>query len=195
MLLWSAGLALAGPTDEASPLAGIEVSGFAQVDYLTRQISIDELSDGTRDPLNENRFSVRRARVRVGRAWRHFALRSVTELFSRGTTARPVGLEIQAYLPHDDDEPPLLQVRAGLFPVPFGFESYEQTDDYRFFGERALFTYSMIPGRFDLGVALAGHIWAIDWIVAAQNGEPLDSGTFAYRDPNAAWCGWRDSNS
>ena len=188
MLVWASGLALAEPLAVAPPRIreGLEISGFAQVDYLSRQISLDELSDGTREPLNEDRFAVRRARVRVGHVWEYFALRSVTELFSGGTTARPVALEIAAQLPGPDDEPPLLQVRAGLFPVPFGFESFEQTDDYRFFSERALFTYSMIPGRFDLGVGLGGHVWAIDWMVAVQNGEPLDSGTFAYRDPNAA---------
>lgn len=186
ILLWSVGSVLAGPPETPDWLEGLELSGFAQIDYQNRQISLDELSDGTREPLNEDRFAVRRARVRVGHAWRYFALRSVTELFSGGTTVRPVSLEAVVHLPSDEDEPPPLQLRAGLFPVAFGFESYEQTDDYRFFAERALFTYSMIPGRFDLGVGLQGHFWAIDWIVAVQNGEPLESGAFAFRDPNAA---------
>lgn len=166
---------------------GAVVSGFSQIDYLRRQISLDELSDGTGDPLNEDRFLVRRARLRVDREWRFVGVSALTELFVDGSTARPLAFDIHAQLPGAaEGEPPLLQLRAGLFPVPFGFESYQQTDSERFFGERSLFAYGLVPGRFDLGAAISGHLWGVDWIVAAQNGEPLESGEFAYADPNSA---------
>jgi hypothetical protein len=168
-------------------LDGVEISGFSQIDYLRREISLDELSDGTGEPLNEDRFLVRRARLRVDRDWRYVGFSAITELFVDGSTARPVAFDIHAQLPgRRAGDPPLLQLRAGMFPVPFGFESYEQIDPERFFGERTLFAYGLVPGRFDLGAALSGHLWGVDWIVAAQNGEPRESGEFAYADPNAA---------
>lgn len=168
-------------------LAGAVVSGYAQVDYLRRQISLDEVSDGSGEALNEDRFLVRRARLRVDRDWRYVGLTSVTELFAGDHAVRPVAFDLHAGLPsREPGAPPLLAFRAGLFPVPFGYENYEETDDQRFFGERTLVAYGLVPGRFDLGAALSGHIWAVDWIVAVQNGEPLDVGRFAYEDPNAA---------
>jgi len=176
------------PDDGPPPTAeSVQVGGYAQVDYLRRQISQDELSDGTGEPLNEDGFSVRRARVILGKEWKHVGVGSITELFGEGGVVRPVGLDVHAQIPSQtEDEPPVVQVRAGLFPVPFGFETYEQTDDARFFGERSLVAHSLVPGRFDLGAALSGRVWAIDWIVAVQNGEPLESGPYAYADPNAA---------
>ena len=47
------------------------LSGFTQVDYLRRQISEDQLSDGSGEPLNENRFILRHARVRLDGDWRY----------------------------------------------------------------------------------------------------------------------------
>ncbi len=166
------------------PLAGVEIGGFAQVEYLQRQISQDELSDGTREPLNEDGFGIRHARLRVGRDWDTVGFFSVTEFSGRDHVVRPIGLDIHAQVPGRDGAPSPLRGTVGLFPVPFGFESYGETSDDRFFGERAHFTYAFVPGRFDLGAALSGHLWAIDWIVAVQNGEPLDSGPYAYVDPN-----------
>ncbi|MBX2803832.1 MAG: hypothetical protein KTR31_39515 [Myxococcales bacterium] len=187
-LLLVAGLPL--PATAQTPLArmvdGVEVGGFAQVDYLRRQISEDELSDGTGEPLNEDRFLVRRVRLRVNREWRYVGVRSTTELFSDGSTVRPVAFDVHAMLPGKAGEPPLLKARAGLFPVPFTYESFEQNADDRFFGERTLFASGVVPGRFDLGAALSGHIWAVDWIVAVQNGEPVGTGAYAYADPNGA---------
>ncbi|MFT4628298.1 MAG: hypothetical protein ACI8PZ_006993 [Myxococcota bacterium] len=184
-----AGLSLADepPETPGTLLGGVKVSGFAQIDYLRRQISEDELSDGTGELLNEDRFLLRHARIRVAKDWRHVGLFSVTELFAGGSVVRPIGFDIHAQVPgKDPDDLPPVRVTVGLFPVPFGFESFGQTDDQRFFGERALMTYALIPGRFDLGAALSGHLWAIDWMVAVQNGEPLESGPYAYADPNAA---------
>jgi len=185
--LISAAIALSLAAHAGGPLEDLEIGGFGQIDYTRRQISTDELSDGTREPLNEDRIFVRHLRLRLGRDWRHVGFFTVTEAFADGATVRPVGFDMHAQLPAvSDDDPPPIQVRVGLFPVPFGFENYEQTDDVRFFGERSMVAYGLVPGRFDLGAALSGHVWAIDWIVAVQNGEPLDSGPYAYADPNAA---------
>jgi hypothetical protein len=50
---------------EASPL-GLRVSGFVQADaVLYRQSSRDEIDPATGEPLNEDRFSITRARLRA----------------------------------------------------------------------------------------------------------------------------------
>jgi hypothetical protein len=168
-------------------LGGVQASGFAQVDYLRLERSLDELSDGNREPLNENQFLVRHARLRLSRDWQHVGLTSLTEFFGTDQGVRQVAFDIHAGLPGlKAEDPPLVQLQAGLIAVPFGFENYEQGDGDRFFGERSLFAYGYVPGRFDVGAALRGHIAQVDWIVAAQNGEPLESGEFAYEDPNSA---------
>ena len=191
----------ANPEDTAVPLleAGksfveeARISGFAQVDYLRLQHSLDELGDGGREPLNEDRFTVRHARFRLDRDWKHVGLTSITEVFGdAGGDAgdagiRPVAFDLHVGLPGYRGAPePLVRLHAGLIRVPFGYESYEEEDPQRFFGERSLFTYGLIPGRFDVGASLSGHILGIDWVVAAQNGEPLEAGEFTYQDPNAA---------
>jgi hypothetical protein len=56
----------------------------------------------------------------------------------------------------------------------------------RAFGEQSLFSNSFVPGRYDFGVGLFGHVWALSWAVAAQNGQPIGAPDFAYLDPNRA---------
>src|SRR5262249_13087932 len=59
------------PPPEPPPAAprtarlGVTLSGFAQLDYQTRQSSQDQLNNATGAPLNEDRFLVRRARAKV----------------------------------------------------------------------------------------------------------------------------------
>jgi hypothetical protein len=172
------------PLDRAR-LAHLYLSGFTQVDYLHRQISEDQLADGSGEPLNENRFLLRHARVRLDGDWRYAGFSAATEFFAEGYGVRPVLFDIHAQLPGKKNRPPIVQLRAGLFPVAFGFEDFGQTDWQRFFGERSLVAHAFVPGRFDLGVALSGHIWAIDWVVALQNGEPIGAPDHEFfRDPN-----------
>lgn len=162
------------------------VSGFGQVDYLRLERSLDELGDGSRQPLNEDRFAVRHARLRLDRDWDYVGLTAITELFDGESGVRPIAFDLHVGLPGTKDTPPLILLRAGLMPVPFGYESYQEGDAQRFFGERTLFAYGLVPGRFDVGAALEGHMLGVDWIVAAQNGEPLEAASFSYQDPNAA---------
>ncbi|MBL4634801.1 MAG: hypothetical protein JKY56_13085 [Kofleriaceae bacterium] len=166
-------------------LEGAEISGLAQIDYLRLQRSSDELSDGSDQSLNEDRFTVRRARLQLVRDWEYVGVSSLTELFA-GQGVRQVALDVHAQLPGREGQAPVLRARAGLFAVPFGFENYGQTNGQRFFGERSLFSYAFVPGRHDFGAGLEGHLYGVDWVVAAQNGEPLESGRFAGEDPNAA---------
>lgn len=168
-----------------SALEGIRIQGFAQLDYLRLQRSSDQLSDGSGSPLNENRFTIRRARIRLDKHWTHVGVTSITELVA-GDSLQQVGFEAFASLkPLSKQNLSPLQFRVGLFPVPFGFESYDEPAPNRFFGERTLFVSSFVPGRFDIGAALSGRYDHLQWILALQNGEPNGS-PYAYSDPNDA---------
>lgn len=164
----------------------IRVGGFSQVDFLFRQVSRDELSDGSREPLNETGFLLRNARLGVAGDWRYVGARAQADLFSNGQGVRPATVDVHAQLPGKTGEPPIVRLSAGLLRVPFGFENHDETDVARFFGERTLVSHALVPGIFDVGAALSGHVWAIDWVLAVHNGQPMGAPGFAYRDPNRA---------
>lgn len=164
----------------------VHFGGFIQVDFLRRQISEDELSDGTREPLNETEFVLRNARVGADADWRFVGVTGYAELFSNGEGVRPATFDVHAQLPGKDGRPPWVQLRAGLLRVPFGFENGDQNDAQRFFGERTAVSHAFVPGLFDVGASLSGQLWALRWIVAVHNGQPVGAPGFGYRDPNAA---------
>lgn len=160
--------------------------GLVQVDFLMLQRSEDQLGDGSAEPLNEDGFLLRNARIGGEADWRYFGVRGVAEFFSRGGPVRPLTVDVHAQLPGKDGDPPLLKVSAGLLRVPFGFELYGQTDGQRFFGERTLVSEALIPGVFDAGASVSGHVWALDWIVGIYNGQPVGAPGYGFRDPNRA---------
>lgn len=160
--------------------------GYVQAEYLKRDISVDELSAGTGAPLNEDKFAVRRARLSGRSDWCWAGVSGEVELFGAGAVARPIAAEVHAQYSTDRAKPAIVGLRGGLIPVPFGFENYEQSHVQRFFGEQALFTNSLVPGRYDFGVGLFGQVWSLNWALAAQNGQPIGAPDFAYQDPNRA---------
>ncbi|MEM7152567.1 MAG: hypothetical protein AAF799_06985 [Myxococcota bacterium] len=185
----------ATPTSSDSPSAlerlktltkHVRPGGFIQVDFLHRQISEDELSDGTREPLNETGFSLRNARFGFDADWRYVGTTAYVDLFSDGGWVRPATVDLHVQLPGKEGAPPLVQLRAGLLRVPFGFENDNQNDAQRFFGERTLVSHAYMPGLFDVGASLSGQLWALRWIVGVYNGQPVGAPGFGYRDPNAA---------
>jgi hypothetical protein len=160
--------------------------GLVQVDMLMRQRSEDQLSDGSGAPLNENAFLLRNARIGGEADWRYFGVRGVAEFFSAGGPVRPLTVDVHAQLPRKDDRPPWLKLSAGLLRVPFGYELYGETDGQRFFGERTLMSEATVPGVFDAGASLSGHVWALHWIVGVYNGQPAGAPGFGFTDPNRA---------
>ncbi len=59
----------ASPYSRAWP-SGLVLSGYVQAQYQQSQASQDQL-DANGDPLNQNRFLVRRARLRLDRGWEY----------------------------------------------------------------------------------------------------------------------------
>jgi hypothetical protein len=170
-----------------SKLRGLTLSGFVHADVGFRQSSEDELNGSTGDPLNEDRFSIRRARLRAAFDDRYVG--GVLEIdgnTTRGTTARLIGAEASLKLPGaPGSDTPLVMGTVGLFKIPFGYEVL-QSDRDRTFLERSTVVRALFPGEYDAGARLAGGWRFLRYALAVQNGEPIGERGFALRDPNQA---------
>jgi hypothetical protein len=171
-----------------SAKSGVGLTGFIQGDWgLWRQSSENQLNPATNTPLNEERYSVRRARLRatIDRTYSGGALEFDGNT-TNGSTARIVGAEASVKLPGADGAPlPLLMASIGLFKIPFGYELL-QSDRDRLFLERSTAERALFPGEYDVGARLQGGWLFLRYAIAVQNGNPLGEKAFPGRDPNAA---------
>jgi hypothetical protein len=179
----------------SAPLLGLPdflrdftIGGYLQGQYENHQDSQDQLQQGG-DPLNQNRFLLRRARLKIEKEWQYAS--AMIEL--DGNTVRGPALGVQhaeASLVYRGQrglhELPILKLTVGLFDVPFGYELTESPRK-RFFMERSLLSRAFFPAEPDLGVRLSAALAWFRATVAITNGEPLGERTgFAGRDPNDA---------
>jgi len=154
----------------------LRIGGYIQTQLVTSQLSHDELGpDGT--PLNQDRFVIRRGRLRIDRVWDYA---SVGFEIDASTTRGPfVGIrraEISFFLPdltHDDAAVPLVAATVGLTSTPFGFE-LRQGNRERWFLERSTGSLAFQRGEPDIGVRLWGGVGILRYDLAIQNGNPLD---------------------
>lgn len=172
---------------KSSPwLTGLSLSGFAQTDFAIRQSSSDQLNPSTSEPLNQNRFLLRRVRLATTLDRSYTA--GVLELDANsvnGPQVRPIHFEATVRLPPEPGSPSLLALTVGLFKIPFGYEVL-QSDTERLFLERSAVIQEFFPGEYDLGARLAGGWRFARYALAVQNGEPAGEKTFPQRDPNSA---------
>lgn len=167
-----------------SGIRGLTLSGFTQADMYVKQSSEDQLNTSTGGPLNDNRFTIRRARLRATVDRRYLAaIMEVDANTTNGPQVRPMATEATLKIPGADV--PVLAATVGIFKVPYGFE-IGQADYDRLFAERSNLERAMFPGEYDLGARLAGGWRFIRYALAIQNGEPVGESTFPARDPNAA---------
>ena len=163
---------------------GLSLTGFVQADaVLYRQSSLDELS-ATGEPLNETRFLVRRARLRVEADYRFVA--GAIEFDGntvKGYQARLIGAEASVKWPSARPGLPYLQLTIGSFKTPFGYEVI-QSDRERLFLERSNAERALFAGEYDLGIRLSGGWRFLRYAAAAMNGDPIGEKAFPGRDPN-----------
>lgn len=168
------------------PPEGLSVRGYLQSQYESHQDSQDQLTQngGT---LNQDRFSIRRARVNLNGEWQYAAIS--LELDANTTNGPQVDLrKAEASLQYrpDRSKPPIVMATLGLFDVPFGYELVESPAT-RFFMERSQASRAFFPAEPDAGVRFAGALGFFRWTIAAQNGEPLgENSGFQLQDPNKA---------
>jgi hypothetical protein len=153
---------------------GVYISGYLQVQYGQNELSEDQLLQGGA-PLNQNRFSVRRGRLRVNGRWKY--VRTDFELDgsnSRGPSVSPRRASISGVLPSSDDKaPPWLLLTVGLTEIPLGLE-LQQGQDELLFLERTTGSLAFFPGPVDTGGKLEAAYGPLRLQAAVMNGVPLD---------------------
>jgi hypothetical protein len=165
----------------------VRFTGYVQADgNLINQASHDELNQSNGNLLNDNRFLIRRARLKasIDREWAAGVLEFDGNTVN-GATARIINAEASAKIASEPGEPSVLMLTIGLFKIPFGFEIL-QSDKDRLFMERSTAERALFPGEYDVGARLAGAWRFARYAIAVQNGEPLGERTWPGRDPNAA---------
>jgi len=168
------------------PTLKLRLSGYVQADAVAyRQSSVDEVNPATGEPLNEDRFSITRARLRAEALSAY--LSGAIELDAntvQGPVARIVEAEVSARLPSPKpDAPPYAMLTLGLFKIPFGVEGPER-ERSRLFLERSTMTRALFPGNYDLGLRLSGGYRVFRYALAIMNGEPIGQVFFPGRDAN-----------
>jgi hypothetical protein len=152
---------------------GLVVSGYVQAQYQQSQASQDQL-DANGTPLNQNRFLVRRARLRVDRGWDYAS--ATVEVDGNNVNGIAFGLRrAEASLllrAHDRSAPPLAALTVGLTGVPFGYELYEPNRT-RLFLERTTGSRAFFPGDADFGATIGGAIGFFRYSLGAFDGTPV----------------------
>jgi hypothetical protein len=160
------------------------ISAYVQAQYEQHQDSSDQVAQGGA-LLNQDRFLVRRGRLRLDAAWEYAELavevdgnttygaslgprRINASLVWRG---RPWDAKLEARGPRGEP-PPLAKLTLGLTGIPFGFELLDSHKD-RVFLERTMASAAFFPGDQDVGAVLSGGVGFFRYALAAMNGEPL----------------------
>ena len=164
----------------------LDLTGYVQADAVPwSQDSFDELDPDTGDPLNHERFLIRRGRVRFDA--RRGAVFGALEFDGNtidGAVARLLAAQVGWTLEHDDT--PLLTVSAGLFKTPFGAEVPAAERDKAFL-EPPAFARALFPGSYDAGAMVAGQYGLARWTLAVVNGVPAGDAQWRGTDPTQSF--------
>ena len=154
------------------------------------------MNPSTGEPLNENRFVVRRARIRLESDQGLF--HGACELDAntlRGPQVRPWNAEASikwppttryrnpAIVAQETASEPFVILSAGLLVTPFGFDVAE-LERNRPFLERTTMANELVPQTFDLGVRVLGGYKMVHYALGIMNGDPIGERTFPGRDPD-----------
>ena len=166
---------------------GLRIGGYLQTQFESNQLSADQLQAGG-SPLNQDRFSLRRGRLRLDRGWEY--ANATLELDANTTRGMSVGIRraegsILYRGNNGGDLPPLVMLSLGVTDLPFGFELLESSR-VRPFMERSLGSAALFPTEMDVGLKLSGAVSFLRYAFALTNGEPVDTLNRYPRDPNAA---------
>jgi len=172
--------------ERATEEAALRLSGYVQLDWmLYNQASQDEVNHSTGAPLNQDRFSLRRGRLRVTseRGYLNGAL-EIDANTNQGAQLRPINAELGVHWPaREDPKLPHFALVAGLIRIPFGFEVPE-LDSVRPFLERSTAARAFFPGGFDLGARFQAKYRFFDLSLAVMNGHPLGDSVFPALAPS-----------
>ena len=173
------------PGEITEPWLGIKLTAYLQAQYESSQASEDQLQQGG-EPLNRDRFVVRRARVRLERSWQYAGLD--LELDANTVRGIDVGLRRAAgavFWPGPDaDSVPYVRAQAGLLDQPFGYELPAGARQ-RLFAERSTASLAFFPSEADVGAAIDGGYGPLRYALAVLNGQESDA-SYRILDANSA---------
>jgi hypothetical protein len=161
----------------------VDITGYVQADAVPwSQDSVDELDPSTGDTLNEERFLIRRGRVRVEARRDHMI--GTVELDGNTVGGTPVARLLGAQIGYawPSAKEPLVAATVGLFKTPFGAEVPANERDKPFL-EPPAFARALFPGNYDAGVMLHGAYGLVRWSVAMMNGAPVGDAQWKGKDP------------
>ncbi|MBA3542812.1 MAG: hypothetical protein H0T79_24555 [Deltaproteobacteria bacterium] len=160
----------------------VELTGWVQTDLVAwSQDSLDELNPSTGAPLNQDRFLIRRGRLRV--EGRRDGLWGAVELDGNtvdGPTARILAAQVGWKYRE------LVALTAGMFRVPFGAEVM-MSERVKPFLEPPTVSRALFPGNYDAGVMASGRYGVARWAVALTNGAPVGDAQWRGRDPTTSF--------
>jgi hypothetical protein len=162
---------------------GVQWSAFIQAQYASNQFSEDQLFPGG-EPRNQDGFQIRRARLRMQRAWQYAGV----DMELDATTIR--GFELGArrlagfvfYNNSSLSNVPVVRLSAGLLDIPFGYE-LPAGARVRLFGERSVASQAFFPVEADVGAAVDGGLGPLRYMVAVMNGLEAEE-RYRFRDVN-----------
>jgi len=167
----------------------VQLSAYAQAQLEFHRDSDDQLAVGGQ-PLNQNRFLLRRGRLKVESKHRYAEfLLELDANTVRGPSAGVQRAEVSAVYRGAggaSDVAPLIAVTAGVLLPSFGRE-LQESPRTRAFLERSTASRAFFPSEPDVGVRVAGTLGFFNYGVSIVNGEPAGQPAgFPLRDPNAA---------
>lgn len=165
-------------------LPRVRFSGFTQADWVAMNQSSQDEVDGRGQPLNQDRFVLRRARLHteVDRG----IVTGVLEIDANtvnGLQVRPIAAEVSARWPLRRGGDYDFAWSMGLMQTPFGAE-VQELDFNRPFLERSAVSNAFFPGVYDLGMRFRGRYRFFNYALGLMNGNPIGDKAFAGRDPN-----------
>ena len=129
-------------------LQRIKISGYIQAQYQKADsMGIKSFSGGDFDPKTDNRFAVRRGRLKFA-----YSGNLSTAVVQFEATEKGVSIK-DAYLAFTEPWIQALTVTGGVFNRPFGFEVPFSSSSLES-PERARFNQTLFPGEEDLGASL-----------------------------------------
>jgi len=165
---------------------GFVLGGYVQADFTRSALSEDQIQQGG-ELLNQDRFLLRRGRIRLDRGWEYAAASLELDLNTvRGVRVGVRRAEGSVFYrgSNSADSPPLLMLTLGATDLPFGYELMESSRT-RYFMERTLGSSALFPTEADVGVKISGAASFLRYALALTNGEPLTPDALP-SDPNAA---------
>lgn len=165
----------------------LDFAGYVQVDSIPwSEESLDEI-DNEGQPLNEERFLIRRARLHADvRRESYFGSIKFDGNTIDGVTARLLGASAGWILQPEKAKPPLVVVAAGLMQIPFGMDVPAAERDKPFLEQPAVLR-ALFPGNYDAGVMVSGAYGVARWSAAMMNGAPVADLQWQGEDPASSY--------